>query len=335
MTTKVAVFIPTFNEKNSIRELVLQIINSKWTSNIELKIYIATAWDSDLSNDGDFTSDRMQTHKIVNQLYLSYPNLITHVSNCCNGKNHALNKLYKVALGKDVYIIMDADIKLKDEFVLDKLIRNITVDKYYLASGFVKTFKMKYRFPFNKLASIYNKRLYSRYKNARYCNGRLFAIKGNVLNEIARGGVLFPNDKVLDDMYIGIHIPYNKIKMDVDAEAYMIYFNSYKDYYYFKSAKVLGSIYLSQICPDLFNMRKNDFLRSEIKNLPNTSNGIDYEVNKLLTPSEKLISFIEKHILRKTVEYYSHSKRQSFNNNVIYHCQINNRTTTKRAFIKE
>lgn len=277
---------------------------------------------------------RKNVSEISSEYKKIFSDRIVHIDNCVSGKNDALNKLFRLASNLDAYIFMDADIMLKDGDVLPNLIKNITIKGYHLASAFVKAYDMKYSFPFNHLASIYNKRLPSRYKHAKYANGRLFAIQGDELRKISKDGDIFPSKYILDDMYIGIHIDWEKIIMDINAEAYMVYFNSFRDYISFKTAKRRGSLFLEKEYPELYLRRKKDFATVGIGSLSKTSDGIDHEVNELLTFNEKIIAMIEKYVLRKISENsvdinHKFSKKTGKNR----HCQDNTRLSTKKSFV--
>ncbi len=330
---KVGILLAAYSEASNIERLITSILASKWQKHVEFKLLIATASNDTLDLSDPVHFSRKEVSKVASRYGKLYPESVIHLDDCVCGKNDALNRLFQHCSDMDIYVILDADIMIADESVLPNLVNNIISKGYYLASAFVMTHDTKYKFPFDHLASVYNKRLPSRYKYARYANGRLFAVHGGELRKIAKNGVIFPNRHILDDMFIGIHIPWEKIIMDTNCHAFMIYFNSFKDYIDFKKSKKRGSVFLQNEYPELYDRRQRDFANAGLNSLMKTSYGMDKEVDRILTTKEKIIATIEKHIIRMIAEQSVAIKYGLFNKVPDgRHCQDRIRHSTKRSF---
>lgn len=112
----VAVAIPAFNEEVGIKSLILDVLSQK-QSNFFLKNIIVY---SDGSTD--------KTHNIVKSLALKYKILSLKKDNKRLGKYLRLNQAFSQCRA-DILVVLDADIKLVGSYFLEKLVREMAMDK--------------------------------------------------------------------------------------------------------------------------------------------------------------------------------------------------------------
>lgn len=110
----VTIGIPTYNEENNIKQLLLSLLKQKEDGFVVKKIVVI----SDGSTD--------KTNQLVNSIENKKVKLQSYAQR--GGKPKRINQLFKT-INSDVIVLLDADIKLKNRFVLKYLVKHFIKQK--------------------------------------------------------------------------------------------------------------------------------------------------------------------------------------------------------------
>lgn len=228
---QLTIAIPAYNEENNIKVLLNSILKQKFSS-LSLKEIVVL-------DDGSTDNTVNEARKIKNSLV----KVLTSSRN--QGKIAQVNKAFKYATS-ELLVILDADIKLKDIFTLQKLVEPALRDsKIQVVFGNQsalepKTFieKLAY-FGFHVWEDV--KKLLGEKANKYRVHGQI-----RVFRKAFYSGFSIPQDIMSEDSYCYFYTYINKIPVVFNSEA-VAYFRlptTLKDYIYQMNRYINGALYI-------------------------------------------------------------------------------------------